>query len=177
VLYKPIQSLSFDFTAAYTDARFTKTSCAGVLSYSGGTCNAGALTAAPIVTKGDALLGAPWSFTGSAEYHLPEWNGRRPYVRLDFQHSTAQRSLLPSQDSSNALYDTTLPGLPVVNNLSGRAGLRFDAFDISLYANNITNANPLMFEARDIAYTPTDTLYFARGVRPRTIGLTAIYHY
>jgi hypothetical protein len=34
-----------------------------------------------------------------------------------------------------------------------------------------------MFEARDIAYTPTDTLYFARGVRPRTLGLTAIYRY
>jgi hypothetical protein len=98
-------------------------------------------------------------------------------VRLDFQHSTAERSLLPSQDSANALYDTTLPGLPVVNNLSGRAGLRFDSFDLSLYANNITNANPLMFEARDIAYTPTDTLYFARGVRPRTIGLTALYRY
>ncbi len=177
VLYKPLAALSLDFTAAYTDARFTKTSCAGILSYNGSTCIAGGLSAAPIVSKGDALLGAPWSFTGSAEYHLPEWNGRRPYVRLDFQHSTAERSLLPSQDSANALYDTTLPGLPVVNNLSGRAGLRFDSFDLSLYANNITNANPLMFEARDIAYTPTDTLYFARGVRPRTIGLTALYRY
>jgi hypothetical protein len=85
--------------------------------------------------------------------------------------------LLPQQDPQNALYDTTLPGLPVVNNLSARAGVRFDAFDVSLYANNITNSNPMMFEARDIAYTPTDTLYFARGVRPRTLGLTAIYRY
>jgi outer membrane receptor protein involved in Fe transport len=177
VLYKPVQALSFDFTAAYTDARFTKTSCAGILTYNGTTCVSGALTAAPIVTQGDALLGAPWSFTGSGEYRFPEWNGQRPYLRLDFQHSTAQRSLLPSQDSANALYDNTLPGLPVVNDLSGRAGVRFNALDLSFYANNITNANPLMFEARDIAYTPTDTLYFARGVRPRTIGVTAIYRY
>ena len=141
------------------------------------TCVAGGLSAAPIASKGNALLGAPWSFTGSAEYHFPEWSGRRPYLRLDVQHSTAQRSLLPQQDPQNALYDTTLPGLPVVNNLSARAGVRFDAFDVSLYANNITNSNPMMFEARDIAYTPTDTLYFARGVRPRTLGLTAIYRY
>jgi outer membrane receptor protein involved in Fe transport len=177
VLYKPLEMLTLNFTAAYTDARFTKTSCAGALSYNGTTCVAGALSAAPIASKGDALLGAPWSFTGSAEYHFAEWSGKRPYLRLDYQHSTAQRSLLSSQDPANALYDTTLPGLPVVNNLSGRAGLRVDAFDVSLYANNITNANPLMFEARDIAYTPTDTLYFGRSVRPRTIGLTAIYRY
>jgi outer membrane receptor protein involved in Fe transport len=177
LLYKPVEMLTLDFTAAYTDARFTKTSCAGALAYNGTTCVAGALRAAPIASKGDALLGAPWSFTGSAEYLFAQWSGKRPYLRIDFQHSTAQRSLLSSQDPANALYDTTLPGLPVVNNLSGRAGLRFDAFDVSLYANNITNANPLMFEARDIAYTPTDTLYFARGVRPRTIGLTAIYRY
>jgi outer membrane receptor protein involved in Fe transport len=61
--------------------------------------------------------------------------------------------------------------------LSARAGLRFDGFDVSLYANNLTNAHPLMFEARDIASTATDTLYFGRGVRPRTIGLTATYRY
>jgi iron complex outermembrane recepter protein len=177
VLYKPLEALTLDFTAAYTDARYTKTSCAGILSYNGSDCVAPGLSAAPIASNGNALLGAPWSFTGSAQYQFPEWSGRRPYLRVDFQHSTAQRSLLPGQDSQNALYDTTLPGLPVVNNLSARAGLRFDAFDVSLYANNITNANPLMFEARDIAYTPTDTLYFARGVRPRTLGLTAIYRY
>ena len=70
----------------------------------------------------------------SAEYHFPEWPGRTPYARLDFQHSTAQKSLLPGQDSNNALFDTTLPGLPVLNNLSIRAGLRFNGLDISAYA-------------------------------------------
>lgn len=103
-----------------------------------------------------------------------------PYLRLDFAHSTAQRSLLQGQDSNNGLYDNTLPGLPVVNNLSARAGVRFSGVDLSVYANNITNSDPLMFEARDIAPLggpTTDDLYFARGVRPRTIGLTALYRY
>jgi hypothetical protein len=62
--------------------------------------------------------------------------------------------------------------------------------DISAYANNVTNAHPLMFESRDIApYAgpagtgasqlgpTTDNLYFVRGVRPRTIGVTATYRY
>jgi iron complex outermembrane recepter protein len=178
VLYRPIEALTLDLAAAYTDARLTKTSCAGSLSYNGTTCaGAGGATAAPIASNGDALLGAPWTFTSSAEYKFGEWDGRTPYLRLDYQHSTAQKSLLQGQDPNNALFDTTLPGLPIVNNLSARAGLRFNGIDLSVYGNNLTNAHPLMFEARDIAYTPTDTLYFGRGTRPRTIGLTGTYHF
>jgi iron complex outermembrane recepter protein len=191
VLFRPIDALTFDLTAAYTDARLTKTSCAGSLTYGGPNvgCTGGATPVSPIATNGDALLGAPWSFTASSEYHFPEWQGRLPYARLDFQHSTAQKSLLPGQDSNNALFDTTIPGLPVLNNLSARAGLRFSGFDISAYADNLTNAHPQMFESRDIApYSlgpgtgggtgpTTDNLYFGRGVRPRTIGVTATYRY
>jgi iron complex outermembrane receptor protein len=193
VLYKPIEAVTFDLTAAYTDARLTKTSCAGALSYDAASLScvaAGETPARPIATNGDALLGAPWSFTASSEYHFPEAQGRTPYVRLDFQHSTAQKSLLPGQDANNGLFDNTLPGLPVLNNLSLRAGVRFSGFDISAYANNLTDAHPLMFEARDIApYAgapgtgatqlgpTTDTLYFGRGVRPRTLGVTATYRY
>ena len=182
VLYRPLTQLTIDLTAAYTDARLTKTSCAGSLAYdaASNSCTGGGLSARPIATNGDALLGAPWEFTASGEYHFPEWVGRLPYLRLDFSHSTAQKSLLQGQDSNNGLYDNTLPGLPVVNNLSARAGMRFNGVDLSVYANNITNSDPLMFEARDIAPLggpTTDDLYFARGVRPRTIGLTALYRY
>ena len=192
VLYKPIDALTVDLTAAYTDARLTKTSCAGSLIYDGTACTAATpihTLVGPIATQGDALLGAPWSFTAATEYHFPEWSGHTPYARLDFQHATAQKSRLPQQDSNNALFDTTIPGLPVVNNLSARAGLRFSGFDISLYADNLTNAHPLLFASRDIAPfslgpgtggatgPTTDTLYFGRGVRPRTIGITATYHY
>jgi iron complex outermembrane recepter protein len=191
VLFKPIDVLTFDLTAAYTDARLTKSSCAGSLTYSGPDvgCTGPGIVASPIATQGDALLGAPWSFTASAEYHLPAWADRTPYVRLDFQHSTAQKSLLPGQDNNNGLFDATIPGLPVLNNLSVRAGLRWSGIDLSAYADNLTNAHPLMFESRDIApYSngpgsnprtgpTTDDLYFGRGVRPRTIGITATYRY
>ena len=178
VLYRPIAQLTFDITAAYTDARLTKTSCAGTLTYNGASdaCVAPGLTARPVVTSGDALLGAPWSFTASAEYHFAEWAGRQPYFRLDLQHATAQKSILAGQDPNNGLYDTTLPGLPVVNNLSARAGLRFSGIDVSLYGNNLTNAHPLEFESRDIS-GPSDTLYFGRGVRPLTVGVLATYRY
>ena len=182
ILYRPIDPLTLDFSAAYTDARLTKTSCAGTLQYTSSGClapgdNNPLDATAPISTSGDALLGAPWSFTSSAQYEFPKWQDAAPYLRFDYQHDTAQRSLLAGQDSRNALYDTTIPGLPVVNNLSARAGARYNGLDVSLYANNLTNSQPLMFESRDIASNLTDLLYFGRGVRPRTYGVTAIYRY
>jgi len=182
ISFRPIEPLTLDLQAAYTDARLTKTSCAGALPFNGTTCpGADGSTASPIASNGDALLGAPWTFTSSAEYVFPEWQERKPYLRLDYQHSTAQKSLLQGQDQRNALFDQTLPGLPIVNNLSARAGLRFNGIDVSVYGNNLTNSNPLMFEARDIAtgpsVPPSDLLYFGRGTRPRTVGLTGTYHF
>ena len=161
-IYKPIDPLLLNVTAAYVDARYTKDSTAGSLG--------------TVVRKGDRLLGAPWSFTTSAEYKFADWAGRTPYVRLDYQYQTAQTALLSGQNANNALFDQTIPGLPVVRNLSLRGGFRFAGFDLSLYAQNLTNAHPTLFKSRDIA-ADFDQLYFARGVRPRTIGITGTYRY
>src|ERR1700734_3463064 len=118
VIYRPIPALTLDLTAAYTDARLTNTSCAGTLVYNidSAACVApgatGVPVSRPIASAGDALLGAPWAFTGAAEYHFPEWAGRLPYFRMDYQHQNAQRNLFPIQDANNALIDTTLRGPP-----------------------------------------------------------------
>jgi outer membrane receptor protein involved in Fe transport len=193
ILYRPLKQLMFDLTAAYTDARLTKSSCAGSLAYVAAdvACEGpGATPSRPIASNGDALLGAPWAFTASSEYTFADWQGRTPYLRLDYQYSTAQKSLLQTQDPRNGLFDTTIPGLPIVSSLSARAGMRFSGVDVSVYGNNLTNSLPLQFESRDLypgAGPPgtgaselgptTDTLYFGRSVRPRTIGITATYRY
>ena len=98
-------------------------------------------------------------------------------MRVDYQHTTAQRGLVPTQNSNNALFDTTIPGLPAMSTLGLRAGLRVSGFDLSLFAQNLTNTHPLQFSSRDIAFDATDNLYFGRSTRPRTIGLTATYRY
>ncbi len=178
VQYRPVEPLTLGITIAYTDAKFTKSSCAGVLQFSGTRCidPVSAKDFAPIVSKGNRLLGAPWSFVGSAEYVFLEWRKRAPYVRGDWQYQTAQTALLSGQDVSNGLNDTTVPGLPVTKNLNVRGGLRWDGFDVSFFANNVTDAHSQLFISRDIAAS-FDQQYFARGVRPRTIGLTATYRY
>jgi outer membrane receptor protein involved in Fe transport len=193
VLYRPLTELTLSLSAAYTDARLTKTSCTGSLVYDAATdgcVQAGIAPARPIATNGDALLGAPWSFTSSAEYHFPSWGERVPYLRIDYQYSTAQHSLLFQHDPNNAVFDNTLPGLPDISNLSARAGLRFSGWDVSIYGNNLTNAHPLAYEIRDLYPYPgapgtgasqlsptTDNLYFGRGVRPLTVGALATYRF
>ena len=192
VLYRPLTDLTLGFSAAYTDARLTKTSCTGSLVFDAATdaCTQGNIEARPIASDGDALLGAPWSFTASAEYHFPGWGDRVPYLRIDYQYSTAQKALLSQHDPNNAVFDDTLPGLADISNLSARAGLRFNGWDISIYGNNLTNAHPLAYEIRDLYPFPgapgtgaryltgtTDTLYFGRGVRPLTFGALATYRF
>lgn len=169
VQLKPAETLMFDLTAAYTDAHYTQTICAGVLSCTG----AGALSE-PLVTKGDRLPGAPWTFTFSTEYGLPAFHQRDPYVRLDYHYTAAQSGLLPVQDPNNGIADPTLPGLPKTGTLALRAGMRWAGFDVSVFGQNLTNSHPLLFESRDIT---NENLYFARSTRPRTIGLTASYRY
>jgi hypothetical protein len=48
---------------------------------------------------------------------------------------------------------------------------------VSFFAQNVLDQNPVLFKSRDIAYDLTDNLYFARGTRPRTVGVTATYRY
>ncbi len=79
-------------------------------------------------------------------------------------------------------------GLHSIDDLTRLApGVAFQRNGMSS-AGNVTNTHPQEYLSRDIAITPppgspysdadqTDKLYFGRGVRPRTIGVTATYRY
>ena len=164
IQFKPVSSVFLQLTAAYTDAKFTRDSRA-------------ADNTAPIVSAGDRLPGAPWSFTLAAEKVFIDWSGYTPYIRADFQYTTAQTALLAGTDARNALTDVTIPGLPLTKDLQLRGGFRWNGYDISLFAQNLLDQHPVLFESRDIADDATDRLYFGRGVRPRTYGVTATYRF
>lgn len=186
VKYLPLETLSLFLTAAYTDARFLESSCAGSSAFDGTNCvSSGGLQAKPIVSEGNHLLASPWNLHLAGEYHdrLPILGGATAYARLDYQVLTAQNSQLQSQDSRNAFFDNTLPGLPLSRELGARLGVRFNGFDVSLFGENLTDEHPQMFLSRDIppvlpaGQNPPDNLYYARSVRPRTVGITATYRY
>jgi len=166
VQYRPVESLSLAFQAAYTDARYTQTVCGGPVG-----CGT---TIVPIVSKDDRLPGPPWTVTASGEYSLPQWAGKLPYVRFDYHVTTGQIGLLPTQNPVDGASDSTIPSIPGYRTLALRGGLRWSGVDISLFGQNLTNSHPLLVLSRDTTGSP---LYFGRSLRPRTIGLTATYHY
>lgn len=178
---RPTDAFTLGATIAYTDAYYTRGSCAGDLTYNGTAC-VGASSpkpVAPIVSEGNGLLGSPWTFLVSGEYSVPValLGGRNGYARVDYQRTTAQSRLLPYQDDRNALFDTTIPSLPSTSNLALRVGARFSGLDLSVFGNNLTNQHPQLFLSRDVAINTVDNLYYGRSVRPRTVGFTATYRF
>lgn len=171
VHWRATPELTLGLLAAYTDTVYTK----DVLLPG---------SALHTVTSGDHLPASPWNLDASIEY---DWNGlqRRPYLRLDYQYATAQRSLTAYQDAANVPNDDpTLPGLPVIRVLALRAGIRLRGLDLSAFVENALNDREALFTARDVASTLAngyaanfDTNYFARGLTPRTYGLNATYRW
>ena len=166
VEYRPNESLLMSLAAAYTDAQYTETVCGGPAGCTGGL--------APIVSKGDRLPGPPWTVTLSGEYELPRWGERAPYARFDYHITTNQVGLLPTQNPADGASDPTIPNAPGYRTLAVRAGMRWSGIDVSLFGQNLTNAHPQLVYSRDTTESP---LYFARTLRPTTLGVTASYRY
>jgi iron complex outermembrane recepter protein len=177
--WRPIEDLTVGLMAAYTDSAFQ-----------GPVALKGPGITYPVVSNGDHLQASPWNTDATAEYVWNEF-GKKPYLRLDYQFATAQRSLVPYLDPANAPNDDpTLPGLPEIRLLSLRAGLRFSGLDVSLFVQNALDYHTPIFVSRDLATTALngyaaangsvvdfDTNYFGRGLPPRTIGITATYRF
>jgi iron complex outermembrane recepter protein len=169
VNWRPVDNLTLGLNGSYTDSYFDRTVT---------------LSTTNLVTSGDHLPASPWNVSASGEYVFNKIE-RKPYLRLDYQYATAQRSLVPSVDPANAPNsDTTLPGLPEIRVLSVRAGVRFSGMDLSLYALNALNYHTPTFISRDY---PTSALngfpydfdnnYFGHGLAPLTYGVTMTYRY
>ncbi len=169
VQWRALDSLTLGLTAAYTDSAFNDNVVLGTSSDR-------------VVTSGDHLPASPWNIDLNAEYvwTAPDF---KPYLRLDYQYATPQRSLVAYQDSANGENaDPTEPGLPEIRILDVRAGVRFSGFDLSLFANNMLNYHTQLFESRDFAgpvygLPNLDTNYFGRGYAPRTVGVTGTYRF
>jgi outer membrane receptor protein involved in Fe transport len=172
--WRATDELTAGFTGAYTDSVYEDiTSLPGA---SGGSYL--------VVKNGDHLPASPLNLDANAEYVWRTF-AKRPYIRLDYQFATAQRSLIPYSDPANAPNaDPALSGLPEIRILSVRSGLRFNGFDVSLFVQNALDYHTPIYEARDDATSPVngitpnfDTNFYGRGFAPRTFGLTTTYRF
>ncbi|HLW24128.1 MAG TPA: TonB-dependent receptor, partial [Steroidobacteraceae bacterium] len=174
ISWRATEALTLSLNGAYTDSYYNQTQS---LASAGSAVN--------LVTQGDHLSASPWNFTTSAEYVFTMAE-KKPYLRLDYQYATAQHSETPYLNPNNAPNsDPTLPGLPSIRILQIRGGVRFNGFDVSLFAQNALDYHTPYFISRDLATTPLngygtdnwDTNYFGRGFAPRTYGVTLTYRY
>ena len=148
----PVRGLSLGASVSRTNARYTSELAIG-----------------PYVvhSKGEPLDVAPWMFHLSGEYEATVGN-REIYVRADDAQSTHNSRPL---DDASFLTDPNIPRAPATSSLDLRAGTRFNGFDISLFANNVLDAHPLLSIGHDNAVPPSG-FYRSTTFRPRTIGIT-----
>ncbi len=118
--------------------------------------------------KGEPLDIAPWTYHLSGEYQFA-LRDRDFYLRADFTGSSHDDTPL---DLTSPLVDPMIPRAPATAALALRAGVRFSGLDVSLFANNVTNDNPVLGLGHE---TPGNLNFRATAFRPRTIGLSVTF--
>jgi outer membrane receptor protein involved in Fe transport len=127
-----------------------------------------------IARDGDHLPGAPWTVAVFSQLNLPVW-ATRGYIRADYQYSAKQTSVTAAQNPLDGGSSSAIPSIPSTAFTSLRAGVRWSGFDVSLFSQNLFDTRPKLSQSPD---GPNGTpLYQVITWRPRTIGITATYHY
>ncbi len=122
-----------------------------------------------IYEEGQRLGGSPFTMAVWAQYDFPVM-GYDAYVRTDYTF----HSRTPSVDPRTFGYDSGIQAAPAVGFLSMRVGVNYDGWELSAFANNISNAEQFLSTAHDI---PGSKIYYNESYRPPTAGITAIYKF
>lgn len=155
---RPAEGLSLGLVLGYTHATYDH----DVLGGSG----------LLIVGDGDyAFRGPKFSFTLSGEYAFPLLTADRDaFVRFDYSHGSPG----PKNDPDAFGYDPVYTNGEATDQINARIGIRRSGLELSVFANNLTNSHPELGRYRIFYGSPLIT---DSTLRPRTIGLTAAYHY
>jgi iron complex outermembrane receptor protein len=174
-------SIHLDLAAGYTEARYTKDS------------RLSAIELQPIVASGDAITGpssetgggqptAPVTVSAGLEYKFSAF-AHTAFVRVDAEYEGRAKWLTPGEDPNTLQHDQAAFVLPGTTFTSLRGGIEFGAWSFSAFVDNLTNAHPLTDYDFTICPTPGNCaasagnrLERAFTFRPRTIGITAIFH-
>ncbi len=182
------EHLTANLTAGYTDARFTQ--------------NAGFPGPPPVnlVVTGEAITGESGSGTAGTptppvtvslglQYDFRLF-GHGSFMRVDDEYMGSNHWLTPQEDPLSAQYDPAYYPLGSTNLVSLRGGMRFGAWRVEAFVNNLTDTHTTTGEdwsidpgvcANNGTVTPAceraTRLQNQYTFRPRTFGLTAIYRY
>jgi outer membrane receptor protein involved in Fe transport len=127
------------------------------------------VNSAVIYESGDRLGGSPFTMAVWAQYDFPVM-GYDAFARTDYTF----HSRTPSVDPRTFGYDSGIQAAPAVGFLSMRVGVNYDGWELSAFANNISNSEQFLSTAHDI---PGSKIYYNVSYRPPTAGLTAVYRF
>ena len=154
---KIIDALLLDVAVGYYNETYDNTSVGG----------GGAILAA---NGAHVVGGNPLVATISPVYRFTVRKDRDAFVRADYTYRSAGYAV----DSRVYGYDPSIPGQPSTRYLSLRVGMTVSDWEISAYANNVTNESAGLFRNHDDAASP---LFYNTTYRPLTIGATITTHF
>ena len=153
---RPVDALFLSVSGGYNKSRFAETLTSNAVI---------------LAQKGAEISDAPpWQITATVEYSLPLADGDG-YIRGINQYNSRNNGTITRYDTPGSSgYDPNGQRNSGYHLTSLRAGWRNEAFDASLFVDNVFNSHPQLNYVSNAF--PTDTTYYANTLRPRTIGLT-----
>jgi len=117
---------------------------------------------------------SPWNVTVEMQYQAPLTARTVGYAHVENRYNSRNNRLVPAEDSTTDSFDPYVTTNPSVNQLNARVGIRFDSgADVSLFANNLGNANPVLNKYLGLI----DITSGAFTIAPRTVGVALLYHF
>jgi len=101
-------------------------------------------------------------------------NQQNFYARADFTWTSHERPT-GNELYGDPQYDPYTYPNPSYGLLNVRLGWRLGGSDLSLFANNVNDAHPILNISRSVFYSPY--LWTASAIRPRTYGVTFFAHF
>ena len=171
--WAPFDYLNFETSIGYTQARYAEDVAGGI-----------------IAKKGDAVVGEsgtptpPWTISVGGQYDFLALD-RKSFVRMDIAYQSHNSSLTATEDQATAQYSQYAYNPKSYTTVSMRAGTTFNKWNVSAFIDNLLNTHPDIppssypYSDADKLNTinPPSSLVRTYTLTPRTIGITATYHY
>jgi hypothetical protein len=150
---------------AYTDARYTHTVTQGGVD---------------VVRQGEAVgvlpyVVSPWNVTASVEYSVPLSGGAVGVLRAENIFHSRNPGPFQNDDPASSNYTPDYAPDPSTNLLNLRAAFQRPSYDVALFVNNALDTRPTIMKTCCNIYP--GTMLNATTFRPRTVGLSASWHF
>jgi iron complex outermembrane receptor protein len=127
--------------------------------------------------SGDQLndSAAPWIGSVTVQYTFALGDGHQGYVHLDDTYHSKNPGPF-AEDNPNSIAYNPIPLIPnpAYNVLNTHVGVKTGNWDVSVYALNLLNSHPILYDGENGVLNPVGGAF---TIRPLTFGATAQYRW